>query len=238
MPLSVSAPKFFSTMSLMLCALALAGCASGTEAPSESSSSSASSAAGADSSGSSTASAGGTAVASASVSAGAVVGGEYEPADEHGPARNVKKPVEPEGMGVETPEAMEKFIYYWNDLRNYAIQTGDTTEIRKYTAGSFETYVKNFAGWDEIYRTDGWVAGGLVQPAPAISGAVSLGDGFYAIPINYDTTDALAVDTSGEKPYYEAIALSEDNGTGYELKIHYADSGDWYVIDQKIVGAQ
>ena len=139
----------------MLCALALAGCASGTEAPSESSSSSVSSAAGADSSGSSTASAGDTAVASASVSAGAVAEGEYEPADEHGPARNVKKPVEPEGMGVETPEAMEKFIYYWNDLNNYAIQTGDTSEIEKCTASTYEAAARNFESWSSLYEKRG-----------------------------------------------------------------------------------
>lgn len=158
--------------------------------------------------------------------------GKYKPADEHGPAQNVPKPVKPEGMDVETPEAMEKFIYYWNELQNYAIQTGDTSEIRKYTSADHKSAVENFDSWDVLYSNGGWVAGGLTKPLFAIDKAQSLGDGYYLVPINYDTTDALAV-LNGK---YEAHKLSEDNPTGYALKVQFADNQTWYVLNQNLVG--
>lgn len=241
---SLPTSKFLTTTSAaLLASLLFVGCGSNSEstdanATASSSSTSASASPSPSSSSAEAKQPDQSATASSSEKSSAdATNGKYKPADEHGPAQNVPKPVKPEGMDVETPEAMEKFIYYWNDLRNYAVQTGDTTEIRKYTAGSFKTYVDNFATWDQLYYKDGWVAGGLVKPAIGTPSIVSLGDGYYAVPMNYDTTDALIVDNSGDEPYYESLKLSEDNKTGYELKVQYSDSGNWYVIDQKVVGS-
>ncbi|MDO4916737.1 MAG: DUF6318 family protein [Rothia sp. (in: high G+C Gram-positive bacteria)] len=159
--------------------------------------------------------------------------GAYKAADKNGPAQNVPKPVKPEDMNVETPEAMEKFIHYWNDLRNYAIQTGDTSEIRKYTSTEYKTAIQNFDSWDQLYMQHGWIIGGSVDPIFSISDAQSLGDGFYAVPMNYQNQDAIVV-LDGE---YTAHKMSDDDGRGYALKVQFSDSGNWYVIQQAIVGS-
>lgn len=240
---SLPTSKFLTTtITALLASLLFVGCGSNGESSDANATTSSSSTSASSSSSSSQNSSAqpdqSATVSSSEKSTADATNGKYKPADEHGPAQNVPKPVKPEGMDVETPEAMEKFIYYWNDLRNYAVQTGDTTEVRKHTASSFQTYVDNFAVWDGVYRDGGWIAGGLVKPAAGTSGAVSLGDGFYAIPMNYETGDALIVDKGEGEPRYKAYKLSEDNGTGYELKVQFSDSGEWFVIDQKIVGDQ
>ncbi|MEU7991873.1 DUF6318 family protein [Rothia amarae] len=157
--------------------------------------------------------------------------GKYKPADEHGPAQNVPKPVKPEGMDVETPEAMEKFIYYWNDLRNYAVQTGDTTEIRKYVALDDTTEIDNYDSWSEIYARNGWIIGGTREAKTDLALAQSLGDGKYIATLNYDYVDAV-VTLDGK---FTGHKLTEYNGRGYALRIQLADDGQWYVLGEEEV---
>lgn len=61
-----------------------------------------------------------------------------------------------------------------------------------------------------------------------------MGDGYYLVPINYQTDDALAV--LGDR--YEALRLSDDDQTGYALKVQFTDDKNWFVIDQEIIGKQ
>lgn len=56
--------------------------------------------------------------------------GEYRPADKNGPAQNVPKPVEPEGMNVESEGGLFKFLSYWNQAVNYGVETGDFTAAK------------------------------------------------------------------------------------------------------------
>lgn len=154
--------------------------------------------------------------------------GAYKAADKNGPARNVPKPVKPEGMNVETPEAMEKFIHYWNDLRNYAIQTGDTSEIRKYTSTEYKTAIKNFDSWDQLYMQHGWIIGGTQEIAVDLSLDQSKGDGFYVIPVNYNASDAVVVQEDG----FTGHKLSEYNGKAFQLRLQFADDNEWYLINQ------
>ena len=87
--------------------------------------------------------------------------GEYRPADDKGPAQNVPKPQEPEGMNFETPEAFFKFIEYWNEQRNYALQTGDIMGYAHITSGAFTKELQFLSYLKSVYEKGGWVIGGL-----------------------------------------------------------------------------
>ena len=87
--------------------------------------------------------------------------GEYRPADDKGPAQNVPKPQEPEGMNLETPEAFFKFIEYWNEQRNYALQTGDIMGYAHITSGAFTKELQFLSYLKSVYEKGGWVIGGL-----------------------------------------------------------------------------
>jgi len=87
--------------------------------------------------------------------------GEYRPADDKGPAQNVPKPQEPEGMNLETPEAFFKFIEYWNEQRNYALQTGDVKGYAHITSGAFTKELQAISYMKSVYEKGGWIIGGI-----------------------------------------------------------------------------
>lgn len=153
--------------------------------------------------------------------------GEYRPADEHGPAQNVPVPKIPEGMDVESAEGLEKFVGYWNDARNYAVETGDTTLVRERTSVEYSQGIKNFDSWDKLRIAGGWTVGGLQTIKIDKSLIQSLGDGFYVVPMNSQSNDAIVV-KNGE---FAGHALSEQNLHTYILKLQYADNGKWYLTD-------
>ncbi|WP_237233185.1 DUF6318 family protein [Rothia nasisuis] len=157
--------------------------------------------------------------------------GEYRPADEHGPAQNVPRPTRPEGMNLETPEAMEKFINYWNDMRNYANQTGDVTGVQALIDESFEQEQDFYEALKEIYNSDGWIVGGQVEIIYDKNSLTSLGDGNYSIGSNINVQDSVL--------WYNGEATYSDNSqsalTGTELQLKYTD-GAWKIIGAKKVG--
>lgn len=233
---SLPTSKFLTTTSAaLLASLLFVGCGSNSEpsdANATASPSSTSASASPSSSQNSSAQLDQSATASSSEESTAdAANGKYKAADEHGPAQNVPKPVKPEGMDVETPEAMEKFIYYWNDLRNYAVQTGDTTEIRKYTALDYGSEIDNYDSWSEIYARDGWVVGGTREAKTELSLAQSQGDGNYIAALNYNYVDAVIV-LDGK---FTGHKLTQYNGKGYALKLQFADNGEWYVLGEEEV---
>ena len=87
--------------------------------------------------------------------------GEYRPADDKGPAQNVPKPQEPEGMNFETPEAFFKFIEYWNEQRNYALQTGDVKGYAHITSGAYTKELQAISYMKSVYEKGGWIIGGI-----------------------------------------------------------------------------
>ena len=153
--------------------------------------------------------------------------GEYRPADEHGPAQNVPIPKIPEGMDVESAEGLEKFVGYWNDARNYAVETGDTTLVRERTAVTHEQAIKNFDSWDKLYLSGGWVIEGKEKNSINIENLVSLGDGYYIVPLKEFSAGAI-VAKNGE---FQGHKLSANNTKSYEAKFQFSDSGKWFLID-------
>lgn len=154
--------------------------------------------------------------------------GEYRAADEHGPAQNVPKPVAPEGMNVETPEAMEKFILYWQEMRNYAYQTGDTSEVKLLVDESHTKEHEFYKSLEEIYASGGWVVAGGLSIHYNKDLIVSLGNGEYSIGSNFEAKDSVL--------WYDGKAIYNDNsdsiskGVDFRLKFQ---NGGWTVLSTK-----
>ncbi|MEX3609859.1 DUF6318 family protein [Rothia sp. LK2588] len=153
--------------------------------------------------------------------------GEYRPADEHGPAQNVPVPKIPEGMDVESAEGLEKFVGYWNDTRNYAVETGDTTLVRERTAITHEQAIKNFDSWDRLYLNGGWVIEGKEKNTINLENLISKGDGFYVVPLKEHSADAI-VAKNGK---FQGHKLSANNSKSYEATFQFSDSGKWFLIE-------
>lgn len=151
------------------------------------------------SSNSATASASGTATASESgdtaehYSGGSKASeGEYRPADEQGPAQNVPKPVEPEGMNVESEDGLFKFIGYWNDSVNYGIQTGDFSYAEPLISKDYTADLELYIWAEEVYARGGWVVGGRREAVLGEGLLVAQGDGVYTWGGNLNVEDMQA----------------------------------------------
>lgn len=105
--------------------------------------------------------------------------GEYRAADEHGPAQNVPKPVEPEGMNEESEEGIFKFLGYWAESVNYGIQTGDFQYALPLIDEKHEADIVYFAWVENFYSRGGWVDGGLRSVVVGDDLLISHGEGKY-----------------------------------------------------------
>ena len=151
--------------------------------------------------------------------------GEYRPADEFGPAQNVPRPVEPEGMNVESVEGMLAFIDYWTEARNYANQTGNAEIIRGLVHESFETEFKFYNALEFIYDSEGWVIGGNIKIHYNKNLITSLGGGEYSIGSNFEVQDSVLW-VNGEARAYDNSDLIY---RGVDLRLIYIDS-QWKML--------
>ncbi|WP_314928287.1 DUF6318 family protein [Rothia mucilaginosa] len=88
--------------------------------------------------------------------------GEYRPADKHGNAQNVPKPNVPEdGYNEKSPEGIRKTLDTWTQWANYGTQTGDFTMARQFVSPTFESELNAYADIEDLYRSGGWVIGGV-----------------------------------------------------------------------------
>lgn len=156
--------------------------------------------------------------------------GEYRAADEHGPAQNVPKPVAPEGMNVESTDAMLLFINYWNDMRNYAIQTGDTQDLKHMYEDTYEADLRFIDSVDKLYKNGGWIIG-LKRDVHANRELVThLGNSAYSLGANITVENGIINEVQNIK----SIDNSEANLNGYEIIVTFKD-GEWKVSDGKVV---
>lgn len=156
--------------------------------------------------------------------------GEYRAADEHGPAQNVPKPVAPEGMNVESTEAMLLFISYWNDMRNYAIQTGDTQDLKRMYEDTYEADLRFIDSVDKLYKNGGWIIG-LKRDVHANRELVTnLGNSAYSLGANITVENGIINEVHNIK----SIDNSEANLNGYEIIVTFKD-GEWKVSGGEVV---
>ena len=88
--------------------------------------------------------------------------GEYRPADKYGPAQNVPKPNAPEdGYNEKSLEGMRKTMDAWILWGNYGTQTGDYSMTFKFMSPSFESEIKAYSDVEDLYKSGGWVIGGI-----------------------------------------------------------------------------
>ncbi|WP_421084864.1 DUF6318 family protein [Rothia nasimurium] len=151
--------------------------------------------------------------------------GEYRVADEYGPAQNVPKPVAPAGMHVESPDALFLFIEYWNDMRNYANQTGDISSIQTLVDESFEQEQGYYEALEEIYASGGWVIGGNRTIHYNKDLLIAEGNGRYSIGSNFELENSVL--------WYNNEARAYDNSQniyrGIMLTVQFND-GSWRVL--------
>ncbi|WP_237203981.1 DUF6318 family protein [Rothia endophytica] len=177
------------------------------------------------------ASEGATAEAAESYSGGSKAPeGEYRAADEQGPAQNVPKPETPAAMNVETTEGMEKFITYYQDMRNYALQTGDVDGVRQLVDESFTQEQDFFDSLEEIYKSDGWVIEGKLTIHYNKDLITSMDDGVYSIGSNFEQDDSVL--------WYDGEATYTDNSDsiyeGIDFRVQFKDS-KWKVLTSQTV---
>ena len=156
--------------------------------------------------------------------------GEYRAADEHGPAQNVPKPAAPEGMNVESTEAMLLFIDYWNDMRNYANQTGDISSISNLVESSFEQEHKYYDSLQKIYESSGWVIGGNRTIHYNKDLIISYGNGEYSIGSNFEVENTVLWVNNEATAYDNSDSIYK----GIDLRLKFAE-GSWKVVSAKVV---
>lgn len=156
--------------------------------------------------------------------------GEYRAADEQGPAQNVPKPEAPAGMNVETTEGMEKFITYYQDMRNYALQTGDVDGVRQLVDESFTQEQDFFDSLKEIYKSGGWVIEGKLTIHYNKDLITSMDDSVYSIGSNFEQDDSVL--------WYDGEATYTDNSDsiyeGIDFRVQFKDS-KWKVLTSQAI---
>ena len=154
--------------------------------------------------------------------------GEYRPADDKGPAQNVPKPQEPEGMNLETPEAFFKFIEYWNEQRNYALQTGDVKGYAHITSGAFTKELQAIAYMETLYKKGGWVIGGLRKIIYEKDSFEHVSGKDYQYSLLGRTIVSPAITFDNEKRTIRTEDFTESNKYSVEFKIVY-NGREWLV---------
>ena len=154
--------------------------------------------------------------------------GEYRPADDKGPAQNVPKPQEPEGMNLETPEAFFKFIEYWNEQRNYALQTGDVKGYAHITSGAFTEELQAIAYMETLYKKGGWVIGGLRKIIYEKDSFEHVSGKDYQYSLLGRTVVSPAITFDNEKRTIRTEDFTEDNKYSVEFEIVY-NGREWLV---------
>lgn len=87
--------------------------------------------------------------------------GEYRKADWQGPAQNVPKPPAPEeGYREKSISGLEKTIRAWSNWRNYAVETGNFTEVRRYVSPSHKSEINFYNEMSNLYQKGGWIIDG------------------------------------------------------------------------------
>ena len=160
--------------------------------------------------------------------------GEYRAADYEGPAQNVPKPKYPEGMDVETPEGLYKFLQYWTDLHNYAVQTGDSKELGNRISEGFYKVAGDFVtGVYWLYKEGGWNIGGRREIFFDKNTLEADTDHIYYIYGRMITEKCVTVDKKNNTltPY----DYLEENNTIYRFVAVFHENGFWRVVNAEVV---
>ena len=155
--------------------------------------------------------------------------GEYRKADTQGPAQNVSKPVKPEGMDVETPDALYKFLNYYMDLRYYAIQTGDIDQLSYYTFIKYEDGMNLAKDAYHTYKDGGWIIGGERRLVEIIKNTLTSPDErYYEVVCRMLTSDMVIVDNRNRTMH--TTRYSDLNKKYALIGATYNDANNWVFV--------
>ena len=152
--------------------------------------------------------------------------GEYRPADKHGNAQNVPKPNAPEeGYREKSIEGIRKTMDAWVKWTNYGIQVGDFTESRKYISSNFESELKGYKSFEDLYKRGGWIIDGIDNYTAHTKPWTEDGETYFWKAYrewNYITL----VEPTGE--WHRNRNIQKDNDT-WKFEFKYSDSS-WKII--------
>lgn len=152
--------------------------------------------------------------------------GEYRPADKYGNAQNVPKPNAPEeGYREKSIEGIRKTMDAWVKWTNYGIQVGDFTESRKYISSNFESELKGYKSFEDLYKRGGWIIDGIDNYVADGNPWSEDGETYFWKAYrewNYITL----VEPTGE--WHRNRNIQKDNDT-WKFEFKYSDSS-WKII--------
>lgn len=160
--------------------------------------------------------------------------GEYRKADWQGPAQNVPKPPAPEeGYREKSISGLEKTIRAWSNWRNYAVETGNFTEVRRYVSQSLKSEINFYDEMSSLYQKGGWIIDGHNEFVA--DGAPYSEDGTtYTWRVYRKWNSVMYVQPDGS---WESRENREVDNNKWNLSLIYAD-GSWLINGLKKVSKE
>lgn len=146
---------------------------------------------------------------------------DYEPATLEHPARNVPKPVMPEGAKQETEAGAQAFLDYYGDATWHAFQSGDTNTVREISSEHCERCLSEFEEIDSVYNNGDWFVGGSESVDIQSGSFVQRATGEYTLPISVKSDGLKIIEnnkvTFEQEPFDESdsfdVTLVRENGS-------------------------
>jgi Family of unknown function (DUF6318) len=167
-----------------------------------------------------------TAGTASTASATATAVSKPQPATATSAAANVLEPATNALLGKDGKEGMSAFSYYWFDVENYVLQTGDVQALQAVSDPSCDYCNQQIATLSGLYSAGGWMKGGqpkvlnvYTEGTPAADGAVPALLEFRADP---STTYAKGGVEQGSTPF-------DVKGTILSVSAKYTD-GAWKMV--------
>lgn len=141
-------------------------------------------------------------------------------------AQNVYKPIEPDGINAESAEGLEKFIIYWNQMRTYAIQTGDTAPLKQITSNEYDAEITFIDSIERLYASGGWINGLEREFHLDPSQLNSYGEGLYGWKVNCSFSKGVVSQGSNT----QIIDNTDAQNHTYEFLFTY-ENGSWKAVN-------
>lgn len=145
-------------------------------------------------------------------------------ASSDGPAQNVREPMQTEVLGEQSAGGLKAFGYYWFDLHNFALQTGDTSRMIAASAQNCEYCAAKAEDVSAVYQEGGWIAGG--QPVVMnVYPEVTEGEADATAVLEFSTRPTTVFNSDGE----EVSAEDGVEPTLLTIEATYTD-GAWTMV--------
>jgi hypothetical protein len=129
--------------------------------------------------------------------------GEYQPATETSPAKNVPVPEYPQAAKANTEAGQKAFIKYWFQVFNYTTATGDGEPMKAVASKDCKFCKFTYEGARSmVIDQETWIVSEGVKPDLTKLKAGPSGDGEYPWDVPVDDASARFYDSEGESSRY------------------------------------